>query len=50
MNVDGGHVFIWARPLVLVLVLVLIKGPLIIKKMLTTNHPCTRDLFLHQKL
>ena len=32
-----------------VLVLVLIKDALTIKRMLTTRHPCTRDLFLYQR-
>ena len=33
---------------VLVLVLVRIKDHLTIKRILTTTHPYTRDLFLHQ--
>ena len=32
---------------VLVLVLVLIKDPLTIKRMLPLRHPYTRDLFIH---
>jgi len=33
-----------------VFLLVLIKGALTIKRMLSLRHPCTRDLFLHQGL